>query len=142
MLLLRSYARFVGEPLASYSGISDDEAAHQLYETAPFGLLAHDTSADPLFIYANRTAQRCFEYDWDDFVGLPSRLSALPDGQTDREALLRSVAEHHVTTGYRGLRVSKSGHRFWVENLTMWELIDDDGVRYGQAAVFRSWSDA
>ena len=47
-----------------------------LYEHAPFGLLAHDTSADPRFVYANSTAQGCFGYAWEEFVGLPSRLSA------------------------------------------------------------------
>ncbi|ABW14794.1 conserved hypothetical protein [Parafrankia sp. EAN1pec] len=42
--------------------------------TAPFGLLAHDASTDPLFVYANKTAQQRFEYTWDEFVGMPSRL--------------------------------------------------------------------
>ncbi|MFD8646950.1 MEKHLA domain-containing protein [Streptomyces mirabilis] len=52
------------------------ETARRLDEDAPFGLLAHDTSADPIFIYANSTAQRCFEYTWHEFVRLPFRLSA------------------------------------------------------------------
>jgi len=40
---------------------------------APFGLLAHDESADPPFVHANPTARQRFGYDWDEFVGLPSR---------------------------------------------------------------------
>jgi PAS domain S-box-containing protein len=141
-LLLRSHHRFVGKPLTASRWTSDEEAARWLYEQAPFGLLAHDATDDPRFIYANRTAQEPFEYDWDEFVGLPSRLSARQDRQEDRDALLRAVAEEHHATGYRGKRVSKSGRSFWIEDVTMWELIDDDGVRHGQAAVFRSWADA
>jgi MEKHLA domain len=73
-LLTESYATVVGGPLVP-EGMSGDAAADWLYD-APFGLLAHDTSADPLFVYANRTAQERFGYTWDEFVGLSSRLSA------------------------------------------------------------------
>ncbi|WP_371660887.1 MEKHLA domain-containing protein [Streptomyces sp. NBC_00280] len=141
-LLLDSHARIVGTPLLPERPAPDEEAARILYEEAPFGLLAHDTSGDPLFVYANCTAQACFEYSWEEFIGLPSRLSALPSGQRDREALLGAVAERHFASGYRGLRVAKSGRRFWVGDLTMWDLIDDAGARVGQAAAFRSWTDA
>jgi hypothetical protein len=85
------------------------------------GLLAHDTSADPIVIYANRTAQQCFEYSWEEFV--------------------RSVTEQGYASGYRGLRIAKSGRRFRIENVTMWNLVDADGRLHGQAAVFRSWRD-
>jgi hypothetical protein len=56
--------------------VDGTNTAWWIYEDAPFVLLAHDTSTDPRFGYANRTAQRCFEYDWDEFVEMPSRLSA------------------------------------------------------------------
>jgi hypothetical protein len=137
-LLLESHRRFVGAPLAPLVPLDElpgDAAARWLYDEAPFGLLAHDGAKDPRFIYANRTAQRRFEYGWDDFVGLPSRLSALPDAQEDRDALLRAVSENHAATGYRGARVSRTGRRFWIENVTMWDLIDGDGATHGQAAV-------
>ncbi len=142
-LLLDSHARFVGMPLCSRQWPSDAAAAGWLYEQAPFALLAHDTASDPLFIYANQTAQRCFEYGWEEFVGLPSRLSAEPGTpQEERAALLRSVAEHRYATGYCGVRISKSGSRFWIEDGTVWDLVDADGVQHGQAAVFHTWSDA
>ncbi|WP_338704147.1 MEKHLA domain-containing protein (plasmid) [Streptomyces sp. Q6] len=113
-----------------------------MYERAPFGLLAHDTSADPRFVYANGTAQRCFGYSWDEFVGLPSRLSARPDAQEDRDAFVRAVTVDHYATGYRGIRVGRTGRPFWIEDVTMWDLMDADGSLHGQAAVFRSWSPA
>jgi hypothetical protein len=136
-LLTRCHLRFVGTPLTG-----PDATARWLYEEAPFGLLAHDTSRDPIFIYANRTAQRCFEYGWDELTGMPSRLSAPADRQGNRGELLGAVERDGFFTGYRGLRVAKSGRRFWVEDLTMWNLVDDEGVRIGQAAAFRRWPDA
>jgi PAS domain-containing protein len=136
-LLVDSHQRFVGEPL-----VDPVATARWLYEEAPFGLLAHDADADPRFVYANRTAQRCFEYGWDEFTGLRSRLSAEPDRQEDRNRLLTEVREHNFSTGYRGLRIAKSGRRFWIEDVTMWNLVTDSGVRVGQAAVFPRYADA
>lgn len=54
-VLAASYATVTGEPLVP-AGMPDTEAVAWLYE-APFALLAHDTSPDPLFVYANLTAQ-------------------------------------------------------------------------------------
>lgn len=138
-LLFSSHLRLVGEPLGPAEWETGQDAARWLYEWAPFGLLAHDASADPLFVYANCTAQERFGYSWDEFVGMPSRLSR-PDGQEDREALVRAVKADHYATGYRGIRVGRSGRPFWIEDVTMWELMDTHGRVQGQAAVFRSWS--
>jgi len=140
-LLLSSYERLTGSPLCPSEFSHTGEAVRWLYEAAPFGLLAHDTGADPLFVYANTTAQRCFEYSWEEFVRLPSRLSAVPAAQDDREAFVRSVTEHGLASGYRGLRVARSGREFWIEDVTMWNLLDADGTHHGQAAMFRSWTD-
>jgi PAS domain S-box-containing protein len=141
-LLLDSYRRLVGVSLCPPVWASPSEAAIWLYEDAPFGLLAHDASADPLFVYANRTAQRCFGYTWAEFIGLPSRLSAGPDAQQDREALLAAVNERGYTDGYRGLRRRKDGRIFRIEDVCMWNLTDTGGAHHGQAAVFRTWSSA
>lgn len=141
LLLLSSYQRLTGSPLCPEGLPQTGETVRWLYETAPFGLLAHDTGADPIFVYANTTAQRCFEYSWGEFVRLPSRLSAVPQAQGDREAFVRSVTEYGFVSGYRGSRIAKSGRRFWIEDVTMWNLVDDNGSYHGQAAVFRSWTD-
>jgi hypothetical protein len=42
-------------------------------------------------------------------------------------------------TGYSGVRVAKSRARFRIEHGVVWELIDTEGVRRGQAATFSSW---
>jgi hypothetical protein len=135
-LLTGSHARLVGAPLAPPSA---DPA--WLYHHAPFAVLAHSTAADPIFIYANQAAQACFEYHWDEFTTLPSRLSAEAPNRTERQALLDAVARHGFMSGYRGERIAKSGRRFWIEQGTVWQLTDRDGVTHGQAATFASWQD-
>ncbi|MGL6039842.1 MAG: MEKHLA domain-containing protein, partial [Deefgea sp.] len=34
-----------------------------------------------------------------------------------------------------------SGRRFWIENATVWNLIDEVGIKHGQAALLREWRD-
>ena len=56
--------------------------------------------------------------------------------------MLYSVARHGFATGYSGLRIAKSGRRFWIEDGVVWQLIDGDGAVRGQAATFAKWRDA
>lgn len=137
-LLTGSYARLVGGSIIPPQ-YNDQSAAIWLYEEAPFCVLAHDAGSDPTFIYANKTAQACFEYSWDEFMTLRSRLSAELENREERERLLNLVKRDGFATGYRGLRISKSGRRFWIENVTVWQLIDVSGALHGQAAIYRSW---
>jgi hypothetical protein len=133
-LLTDSYARLVGTKL-----VPPEADTGWLYREAPFAVLAHGTEQDPTFIYANRAAQSCFEYSWDEFMALPSRLSAEAPEQAERQKLLDQVARHGFLAGYRGVRVAKSGRRFIIEGGVVWELIDRKGERHGQAATFLSW---
>jgi hypothetical protein len=133
-LLTDSYARALGALL-----VPPGKDATWLYCDAPFVVLAHGTDLDPNFIYANRCAQACFEYSWDEFLALPSRLSAEPIDRAERQSLLDQVARNGFLSGYRGIRVAKSGRRFLIEGGVVWELIDRAGTRHGQAATFRSW---
>lgn len=135
-LIIASFARTVGRPLVGH-----DEDPTWLYADAPFALLAHGAAADPLFIYANRTAQRCFEYSFDELLTIPSRMSAEASNREERQRLLDAVARDGFIDNYRGLRIAKSGRRFWIESAIVWELADEKGTRRGQAAMFSSWAD-
>src|SRR5262245_26044109 len=133
-LLTGSYAWLVGKPL-----VPAGSDAAWLYSQAPFAVVAHNTDADPKFIYANKCAQSCFEYSWEEFIGLPSRLSAEAPERAERQALLDAVAQNGFMSGYRGVRVAKSGRQFLIENGVVWELIDEKGIRRGAAATFPAW---
>ncbi|TQM00451.1 PAS domain S-box-containing protein [Actinoallomurus bryophytorum] len=139
-LLAASHERVVGTRILP-EGLAGAEAARWLYGEAPFGLLAHDTSADPAFVYANATAQKCFEYSWEEFAGMPSRLSAEADNRDKRQEFMDGVLRQGYVSGYRGVRIAKSGRRFWIEDTTVWNLLDRDGGLRGQAALIRGWAD-
>jgi len=134
--LLASHLTLTSQPLVP-AHVAADQTARWLYEDAPFAVLAHDTQADPRFVYANLHAQRCFERAWSELVGMPSRLSAELPAQAERAAALAQVAQKGFATGYRGVRIAKSGRRFWIEQGTLWNVLDESGAHIGQAACFR-----
>ena len=107
---------------------------------APFVVLSHDTQADPVFNYGNRTAQALFEMDWERLTSLPSRYSAEPQNRDERARFLQEVRAHGFSDSYRGVRISASGKRFYIESARVWTLIDRDGALYGQAATFAEWT--
>ena len=135
-----SYRRYVGQSLTPPAPADpvDDELLEVLYE-APFALLCHDGGADPRFVYANLTAQRLWERSWDDFVGLPSRLSAEPDDRDARARMLAEVARRGCITDYTGVRISASGRRFAIRDAHVWNVVDQQGAQLGQAARIDTW---
>lgn len=131
-LLLDSHARIVGRALCEET---DPRAVFE----ADFVLLSHGTETDPIFNYANRLALARFELDWARFVSTPSRESAEPARQAERERFMQRVREHGYVDDYSGVRVSSTGRRFVIERATVWNLVDAHGVLHGQAAAFRDW---
>jgi hypothetical protein len=138
-LLLRSYKHWTGkelvEPLATPS------ATYEALYQAPFALASHDTADDPMFNYGNLTAQKLFEMDWNTLISHPSRHSAEPVNRAERARLLERVTEHGYIDDYRGIRISSTGRRFQIEEAFIWNLIDSEGVYWGQAAALYKWTD-
>ncbi len=91
------------------------EHARELFH-APFVVLSHNEASDPILNYANLAGLRLFELSWDELTCLPSRCTAEPVHQ-----------------------VSKTGRRFLIEQATVWNLFDESGATYGQAATFSEW---
>lgn len=133
-LLASSYARLLGQPLVPQP-MPVAQATAWLYEEAPFAILAHNTAPDPVFIYGNKAAQRRFEYDWDEITRLPSRLSAEAPNREERQKFLERVQLLGYEAGYKGVRITKSGRRFMIEEATLWQMFDADGVLHGQAVI-------
>jgi hypothetical protein len=137
--LLATYDQFIGRPLlARTPAETDAECALRLYH-APFAVLSHGIEPDPLFNYANLAAQRLFEHTWDEFVGMPSRLSAEAPERGERERLLARVSAHGYIDDYSGVRIAKSGRRFRILRAVVWNLSDARGRPIGQAASFSAW---
>jgi hypothetical protein len=115
------------------------EQARALFE-APFILVSHDTADDPVFNYGNRIALALWEMSWDEFTALPSRQSAEPMEQSARARLLAEVTTHGFITHYEGIRISRTGRRFLIQDALVWNLLDETDQPYGQAAMFSQWT--
>lgn len=133
-LIAESYRRLTGRELVP----ADADPIMALWE-APRVILAHGTEADPVFLFGNRAALDRFGMALEDFIAMPSRLSAEPVNQAERQAALDRVATRGFIDDYGGNRIAADGRRFRVEAATIWNLIDADGVIHGQGATFDRW---
>ncbi len=135
IILCDSFYRLTGRKL-----LDCDEASlgESLY-FAPFVVVSHDTGVEPIFNYANKMALDLFEMSWEQFTSLPSRQSAEQPQREERERLLSDVAARGYIDNYTGVRISRTGKRFFIRNATVWNL-QHLGEFFGQAAMFRAWS--
>jgi hypothetical protein len=78
---------------------------------------------------------------WEQLTSIPSRLTAEPGAREERERLLHDALTTGFSKNYRGVRVSSTGSRFWIEDVTVWNVLDEFGNRVGQAAAFSQWRD-
>ena len=136
--LLDSHALWLERELVDRSG--DIEAQSRRLFRAPFVVVSHADSEDPVLNYGNRQALDLWEMDWAEFTATPSRLTAEPMNRDERAGMLRRVAAHGFVTDYRGVRISRTGRRFLVERATVWNVVDEDGGKRGQAATFSQWT--
>ncbi len=137
-LILKSYLHWLGTPLLEING-SPIQLAQSLFE-APFIIVSHGTEADPIFNYGNRQALALWEINWEDFIQLPSRKTAEPMAQEDRNRLLEATTMNGYMTGYSGIRISCTGKRFKIEDVIIWNLIDEHLHYRGQAATYTRYS--
>lgn len=133
-LLCYSFKRLTGKPLLA-SETSDSNLIEQLYN-APFALLSHGLEADPIFNFGNQKTLELFEFEWTDFIQLPSRKSAEPMNREERAGLLKTVTKQGYIDNYSGIRISASGQRFMIEQAIVWNILDELGQYHGQAAMF------
>jgi hypothetical protein len=130
-LIAASHLRLTGRELVP----ADGDIAEAMWNL-PAVVLAHGTESDPLFFYGNRAALSLFEVAAEDFIRMPSRLSAEPLRREERARLLASVAQNGFTEDYSGTRVSATGQRFRIDRAT---VTDRAEAIHGQAATFDSW---
>ncbi|MEO0948740.1 MAG: MEKHLA domain-containing protein [Cyanobacteria bacterium J06641_5] len=131
-----SYRKLLGRDLLSASpSLSGSEAARAIWE-APFMVVSHDTAADPIFNYANQATLKLFAMTWEEFTALPSRQSAEPPTREERAHLLAQVTANGFVENYSGIRIAKTGQRFEIRNVTVWNLTRPNGTYVGQAATY------
>lgn len=133
--IVDSYRRLTGQPLLDVP-VSAEHAFEQLFGS-PCVVLSHGTEADPVLNFGNRAALELWEMDWETFTSTPSRLTAEPMEREQRAAFLKAVQEKGFVDDYTGIRISRTGRRFYILKATVWNLTDANGTHVGQAAAFR-----
>jgi hypothetical protein len=133
-MYLDSYRRLLGQELIVRTSQAED--AHTLFH-APFIAVSHGTELDPVFNYGNAQALSLWEFSWAEFTRLPSRFSAEEDARDERDQLLKQVRTCGFATGYSGVRATRGGRRFRIVDVTVWNLIDEQGRARGQGATYQ-----
>jgi hypothetical protein len=134
-LLAKTYFHYFGRPIHPGS----EPTFENLFE-APFVLLSHGTEADPVLNFGNRRALELWELSWEELTQMPSRLTAEPMEREARDRFISEVRTNGFVENYSGIRISKSGRRFKIENAKVWNLIDEKNILHGQAASFEKWT--
>lgn len=137
-LLIDSFRARTGCDLIAPGGGPEAEAERLL--AAPFVVVSHGAEPDPLLNYGNQVACALWETPPARLIQIPSRLTAEPMLQDARERLLAKVARDGYVSGYEGIRISASGRRFRISNVTVWNVTDGSGTPAGQAATFGRWT--
>lgn len=136
--LCYSYQHWTGKELL-YGLKTSDDPLLVLFE-APFVIVSHGTEKIPVFNFGNRMALELFELSWEKFIQLPSKHSADDENQLDRAELMARVSKYGFAKNCTGTRISSNGKRFFIEGATVWNVIDENGRYYGQAAMFDTWA--
>lgn len=137
-LLLNSYAHLVKQELIQRTG-TPLEQAERLFQS-PFVVASHGTQDDPILNYGNKVALDLWEMDWEQFTHTPSRLTAEPVNRKERARMLEQARTQGYISDYRGVRISRTGKRFVVEQATVWNIQQPDGTPLGQGATFSEWT--
>jgi hypothetical protein len=138
-LLLYSFHHWTGKPLIPIADRQSPlEIADSLFN-ANFVVVSHGTEADPILNYGNQKALDLWKMDWQTFTATPSRFTAEPMKRDAREQVLAQVQSQGYVSNYRGIRIASNGDRFYINQATIWNVVDKAGKLWGQAATFRDW---
>jgi hypothetical protein len=138
--LLQSHQRAFGRPLisAAQPGRSRRLLCQELFACG-FPVLAHGTEDDPKLTYANAASLQLWETNWNNLIDMPSRLTAPTTEQAERSSALGQAQRLHAVQNCRGIRISRQGRRFMINNARIWTLWDAEERACGQAACFSDW---
>jgi hypothetical protein len=137
-LLLNSFRHWTGRELLERAGDRTYQA--QALFLSPFVVVSHGAETDPILNYGNQMALDLWEMTWDQLVQTPSRLTAEPVNRAEREWMLEQARARGYLDTYRGVRMTSTGRRFLVKNALIWNVVNAEGQRVGQAATFSRWT--
>ena len=137
--LCYSFQHWTRTPLIPIlSNHSSLEIANLLFN-ANFVVVSHGTQSDPILNYGNQKALDLWKMDWHTFISTPSRYTAEPIERSEREKLLAQAESQGYISNYRGIRIASNGDRFYIDQAIIWNVVDQEGNHWGQAATFQNW---
>jgi hypothetical protein len=71
---------------------------------------------------------------------MPSRQSAEEVVQEERDRLLAEAATKGFISNYSGVRTSKTGKQFYIQDTILWNIMDKENQYCGQAAFFSQYN--
>ena len=136
-LIIESYERICKKSFPIPG--SKSNPLESVHHSSEYAIVSHGLQKDPIFNYANLAAQKLWKLSWEEFIQLPSKQSAKPDKIAKRELLLKEAFLKGYVENYEGTRIDKNGKEFFIKNVTLWNLMDKNGIMHGQAALFNEW---
>lgn len=138
-LLCDSFQHWTGTPLILTSSDNPPLEVANLLFNADFVVVSHGTQADPILNYGNQKALNLWKMDWQTLTSTPSRYTSESVKRSEREQLLAQVKSQGYINNYRGIRIASNGDRFYINQAIIWNVVDQEGKLWGQAATFRNW---
>ncbi|NES22023.1 MAG: MEKHLA domain-containing protein [Symploca sp. SIO3E6] len=113
---------------------SPQEQAQKLFN-APLVVVSHGTQSNPILNYGTQKALDMWELSWQKFTQTPSRDTAESIEQAERDRLLAETTKQGFCE-FSVIRITSTGKRFKINQGVVWNLIDEQQVYQGQAAVY------
>jgi hypothetical protein len=113
------------------------ETLEDIHLSERYGVLSHSIQEDPIYNYFNAGSLLAFQFPTEEAAYIPSRYSA-PGGEarTDRSALVQDSIDRGWLVFPKALRQTYAGEQFWITDIILWNVYDDDGNRVGQTAIY------
>ena len=96
-------------------------------------IASHDTNG--FFNYLNKAALSLFKVTKDQVIGKSTTMTAPKSEQKQRNELLNQVNSHGFIDNYKGIRVTSDGELFQIEDATIWNVVDKNSHKIGQAVI-------
>lgn len=133
-IILNSYEKLLNKSLMNREG-DEINQAKQLFFLDRI-VYSHNTEPDPIYNYSNQKGLELWEMNWQQLTTTPSRMTTQPLLREEREKLLQETINKGFIENYEGVRISRTGKKYLVKDITVWNLTDNEGNFCGQAATF------
>eukprot|EP00189_Rhodosorus_marinus_P005919 CAMPEP_0113957998 /NCGR_PEP_ID=MMETSP0011_2-20120614/3095_1 /TAXON_ID=101924 /ORGANISM="Rhodosorus marinus" /LENGTH=168 /DNA_ID=CAMNT_0000968651 /DNA_START=1399 /DNA_END=1905 /DNA_ORIENTATION=+ /assembly_acc=CAM_ASM_000156 len=144
--ILDSYRFSCKEELIPPEALTSEKQAAAMLFNHPFIIMAHDrfeseSGFENSFTYANKTTLESFDLTFDEFVRRLSSTStsADDDAQAERNQILRKTMLLGPTQ-LSNVPRQINGKDFLIEDGTLFNLADSNGIYAGQCVVVRAFS--